>query len=136
MNLSRLKSYFLGAAVIVIFLGCESTTDPLVGWKCIGNTGFTGGAYQTYVDKIPFEKIISNDVRDFVETLPIVRGKYADRSENYWIDEMSYFEDGKGQRAVKIHIPLDGTYQNYVLIYDKSGRRIKVKKFASGHYAC
>src|SRR5258706_5789422 len=135
MNFARITSYVLFLATSVLIVGCESTIDPLIGWKPIGNSGFTGGAYQTYIEKIPFDKSISDDVRNFVEKLPIVRSKYADRSENYWIDDISFFEGGTGQRAVKIHIPLDGTYQNYVLIYNKSNVRIKVIKFASGHYA-
>ena len=136
MNITRITSYFLSLAAFALIVGCESTTDPLIGWKSVGDTGFTGGGYQTYIEKIPFDKTIVADVRDFVEKLPIVKGQFADRSENYWIDDMSFFEDGTGQRAVKIKIPLSGTYQNYVLIYNKSNVRIKVIKFSSGHYAC
>lgn len=138
MNITRIGSYVFSLAAFALIVGCktESTTDPLVGWKSVGTTEFTGGAYQTYIDKIPFDKTIADDVRNFVEKLPIVRGRFVDRSENYWIDELSFFENGTGQRAVRIHIPLNGIYQNYVLIYDSSNVRVKVIKFSSGHYAC
>jgi hypothetical protein len=136
VNLCRIKCYLYALAIPVLFVGCENTINPLIGWQLVGDTGYTKGGYQSCIDKIPFEKAIAEDIRDFVEKLPIVRSKYGDRSENYWIDEMSFFDDGAGQRAVRICIPLEGTYQNYALIYDKLGKRVKVIKFASGHYAC
>jgi len=114
----------------------ENTTEPLVGWYIDGDTGFQMG-YQACIEKIPYDKAISDDVRNFVEKLPIVKDPFgfADRSENYWITHISFFMDGTGQHAVKIDdIPIKGTYQNYVLIYNKSDVRIKVIKFSNGHY--
>ena len=45
------------------------------------------------------------------------------------------FEDGNGQHAIRIEIPLNGTWWEHVLIYNKNNTRIKVIKYANGHYA-
>ncbi len=34
-------------------------------------------------------------------------------------------EDGTGQHAIKVKMIVNGTYSEYVLIYDKKNRRIK-----------
>ena len=118
--------------------GIVNTNEPLVGWYSDGDTGVTDGGYQACIEKIPYGNAISNDVRNFVEKLPMVKSPFGfipSRSENYWITQMSFFVDGTGQHAIKIDdIPIEGTYQNYVLIYNKSDVRIKVIKFSSGHY--
>jgi hypothetical protein len=46
------------------------------------------------------------------------------------------FEDGTGQRAVVLSIPLDGEFLSYILIYDTSGKRVKAAKHSGGHYSC
>ena len=114
--------------------GCRTTTDPLVGWKPDGDSGYVAGNYQAYIEKIPYGKAVSDDVQKFIRELPMHRGTFADRSESYWIDQISLFEDGTGQHAVRIHITFHGTYWNYVLIYNKSNVRIKTVKFSSGKY--
>ncbi len=49
---------------------------------------------------------------------------------------VSYKEDRKGQHAIQIDIPLNGTYRHHVLIYDKDNKRTKVIVYELGHYAC
>jgi hypothetical protein len=50
--------------------------------------------------------------------------------------DLYFCEDGTGQHAVEIVIPLNGTYWTHVLVYDKSNKRVKSMKFRSGKYAC
>jgi len=108
--------------------------DPLIGWKELGSMGWNGLASPG--DHLPpLSKAITDDYQDFINKLPI-RKDHANHSESYWIDEVSVFEDGTGQHAVVIQIPLDGTWWKHILIYDKNNVRIKTIKFASGHYAC
>jgi hypothetical protein len=123
-------------ATFVWAVGCVSTTNPLASWKSDGSSGYVdmSGSCQAYVEKIPYGKAVSDDVENFIKKLPIRRGRFADRSESYWIHEISLFEDGTGQHAVQIEIDLNGTYLNYVLIYDKKNNRVKVKKYSSGNY--
>ena len=116
--------------------GCVSTTNPLLGWQMEGDSGYVdiSGSCQIYIKTIPYGKVVSDDVLLFIDKLPVHKGGFATRSESYWIDNISLFKDGTGQHAVKIHIPLDGTYINYVLIYDQLHVRTKVLKFSSGTY--
>lgn len=132
----RITILVLVLAALTFTTGCESTTDPLVGWKFVAPVAFTPGEMSAKIDTIPNYKAISDDVQDFVNKLPISYSKYGNRRYCYWISTVTLFQDGTGQHAVKIEIPLDGTHQNYVLIYDKSNTRIKTRRFASGHYAC
>jgi hypothetical protein len=48
---------------------------------------------------------------------------------------ISVFEDGTGQHAILMFIPVDGTFLNYILIYDKNDKRSKTIKYSAGHYA-
>jgi hypothetical protein len=56
--------------------------------------------------------------------------------EKYYVPggNILFFEDGTGQHAVKISIPLNGTWWAHVLIYDKNNVRIKAVKYADGTY--
>jgi hypothetical protein len=123
-------------ASLLLTVGCVSTADPLARWKPDGNSGYVdiGGSCQAYVKTIPYGKAISDDVLKFIEEMPVHKGRFKDISESYWIDNISIFKDGTGQRAVKIHFGLDGTYLDYVLIYNESNVRIKTVKFSSGEY--
>jgi hypothetical protein len=135
----KIPLFILLVAALVFVAGCESTTNPLVaGWKSVAPISCSGGEMSATVDTLPGYKAITDDVQIFVNTLPILKDPFGfgDRRYCYWIHAVTLFEDGTGQHAVKIEIPLDGTYQNYVLIYDKSNVRIKTMRFASGHYAC
>ena len=68
---------------------------------------------------------IADDYGDYFQTLPH-REKYCVTEKKMW-----FLEDGTGRHAVKIEIPLNETYYEHVLIYDKDNKRIKVIKYAS-----
>lgn len=117
------------------------TPDPLKSWKPAGAIGCKVGYMSATIETLPGYKAISDDVQIFVNKLPVDTTRYdpnvnSDRRICYWIDRMTFFQDGTGQHAVKIEIPWKGTYWNYVLIYDKENKRIKKIKYSSGHYAC
>jgi len=72
-------------------------------------------------------KAITDDYQRFI----------ADKKFPYPPDTMTgFFEDGKGQRAVQITIPLKGIWRHYVLIYDHEDKRIKVIEWSGGYYMC
>ena len=73
---------------------------------------------------------ITDDYRNFIKKLPPGESKFI------MDGSIKFFENGMGQRAVDIEIPLDGTYWHYALIYDNSNARIKMIRFSSGHYRC
>ena len=132
---------FVFVLAVVLAFGCRCSTsrpepDPLAGWKSDGDSGYVNmeGSCQAYIENIPFGMLVAGDVEKFIKELPVHKGEFGDRSESYWVDNISLFEDGTGQHAVKIHIPLLGTYVNYVLIYNKSNVRINTIKFISGKY--
>src|SRR5580698_11606395 len=97
---------------IVLVAGCATqkpTPDPLTGWKILGGNHY---------DKI--DKSIVDDYQDYIRKLPAEESYYA-KGSAVW-----FFEDGTGQHAVKIEIPLNGAYSEHVLFYDKNNIRTKV----------
>jgi hypothetical protein len=95
--------------------GCSSskpTADPLAGFHP--------------ASKNP-DQIIEKDYQDYIQKLSPEERKFANVS--------GYFEDGTGQHAVQIEIPLNGTWWFHVLIYDKDNKRIKTIKYSPGKYA-
>jgi hypothetical protein len=143
-NPIRISLFILLVAGFVLLAGCESTEstkNPLTGWKSVAPIGYKVGEMSATIDTLPGYKTISDDVQSFVNMLPVHRtyydtGGYCERRYCYWIQRITLFEDGNGQHAVVIEIPVEGTYQNYVIIYNKSNERIKTTRFSSGHYAC
>lgn len=137
----KIPSLIFLALTFAFVVGCESTKDPLVGWKSTAPIGFKVGYMSATVDTLPGYKAISDDVQTFVNKLPVDTTRYdpqvnSDRRYCYWMERITLFEDGTGQHAVKIEIPVNGDYLNYVLIYNKSNVRIRKIKFSSGHYRC
>ena len=112
---------FLLLAALVCTSSCTTVrhSSPLEGWKG-GTTAYEG---------CPYGKAIIDDYRNYIEKLP--------RKERYYVSDFDirFFEDGTGQHAVQISIPLNGVWREHVLIYDKDNKRIKVIKYASGRYA-
>jgi hypothetical protein len=104
----------LSACIWIV--GCETPVkpSPVAGWKSLGWDSPN--------------KVISDDYRNFIKTMP--------SGESYYVQDynIKFSEDGTGQHAVTIGIPLDGNWWSYVLIYDKSNARTKVFKFVSGRY--
>jgi hypothetical protein len=133
-NVMKILSFILLVAVFVFVAGCESTTDPLVGWKTVASIGYKSGEMSATVDTLPGYKAITDDVQNFVNKLPIRRrefgpGQIIERRYCYWLGGITLFEDGTGRHAVKIGIDLGYSTQNYVLIYNKSNVRIKTTRF-------
>jgi hypothetical protein len=54
----------------------------------------------------------------------------------YFSEGAMFFEDGNGQRAVKIRVGKGGCYTVYIFMYDKHRIRTKIMRFANGGYAC
>ena len=107
----------------------------MVGWQSDGRSCYVdmNGSCQAYVQSIPYGRAVSDDVRQFIARMPIHGNKYSYGSgrESYWICGISLFDGGTGWHAVKIETVAKGMYLNYVLIYDKDGKRIKVLKYTS-----
>jgi hypothetical protein len=97
-------------AMFVLGFGC--VTNPLEGW---------------HFSNLDPNKVIAADYLDYIQKLPSSERKYA-----YYAHS---FEDGTGKYAVQIEIPLNGTWWEHVLIYDKDNKRIKTIKYSNGHYA-
>jgi hypothetical protein len=108
-------------AVLVLSAVCDSKPrpDPLAGWKMWGtDTGYH------------LDKAIIDDSQAYINTLPTQERELA-KFEYHQL----FCEDGTGQHAVEISIPLDGTWWKHVLIYDKANKRAKVIKYRSGRYS-
>jgi hypothetical protein len=113
MNITRFTFCILLAALIC-GTGC-ATPDPLKGWHlCFSQD-----------PKYLGEAIVA-DYQDYIQKLPPKEKNFA-----YYEHD---FEDGAGQHAVRIEIPLNGTWWEHVLIYDKNNKRIKTIKYSSGGY--
>lgn len=101
---------FLSLAALGWIVGC-ATPNPLAGWKPASTN--------------PNQTIV-NDYQNYIQKLPSEERKYAGM--------IQYFEDGMGEHAIKIEIPLNGTWWQHVLIYDQNDKRIKMIKYSSGGY--
>jgi len=105
---------------LVFAVGCETPVrkeDPLAGWKVLLSR-----------DSDKLDPAITADYKGYIQNLP-ARERYYVQDYNVW-----FLEDGTGQHAVRIQIPLNGTWWDYVLVYNKDNKRINVIKYASGRY--
>jgi hypothetical protein len=126
-------------AALLIGAGCETTKDPLdplLGWKSVGEIGFKVDEMHGYIETFPGDQAIADDIRTYINNLPISRGQWEDRRYCYWITHMTLFQDGAGQHAVRIQIPVNGKHQNHVLLYNPANKRTKVIRYSSGSYRC
>jgi hypothetical protein len=117
MIISRFTFCFLLVACNCV-VGCTSLvhhSDPLAGWH-----------HSFSQDPSKLDEVIVDDYQDYIHQLPARERKY--------VGDIFFFEDGTGQHAVRISIPLDGTEWAHILIYDKNGKRIKVTKYRAGRY--
>lgn len=88
--------------------------DPLAGW-------------QMELDKEP-DSVIVKDYQDYIEKLPYQEKKFV--QGGIW-----FFKNATGQHAIRIEIPVNGTWREHVLIYDEDNKRIRTIKYAGGKYA-
>jgi hypothetical protein len=119
--MNKFASCFLLVVVLALIAGCDPKPhpDPLAGWKKWGtDTGYH------------LDKAITNDLQSYISTLPPQERELA----AFPYDQL-FCEDGTGQHAVEISIPLDGTWWKHVLIYDKTNKRMKTIKYRSGRYS-
>jgi hypothetical protein len=119
VNAIRLPIWILLAA-FVCAVGCTTrkpTSDPLAGWHICRPQ-----------NPSRFNKAITDDYKDYIQKLP-AEERFRVRDSNIW-----FLEDGTGQYAVNVQIPLNGTWWQHVLIYDKDNKRVKTIKYASGGY--
>ena|SRR5438105_4968807 len=119
MNINRFVFWIL-LALTVCSTGCYSMRNspfevlyshfnPVEGWKRL--------------DKQKPSPAIEKDYHDFIN-----------KKARGFIGSTGYLEDANGQHAMTIETGQDGTYWTYVLIYDRNDKRIRVKKYISGHY--
>ena len=141
MKITRFAFCILLAASIC-WSGCEmfaSRTNPITGWKSIKEVGCKDGEMSAEISPISGYETISDDVQKFVNKLPVDTTRYdpkvnSDRRWCYWIEDMTFYEDGTGQHAVSFTIPVNGTDWGYVLIYDKNNKRVKAVRYVQGNY--
>ena len=125
-----------------------TTTNPLAGWKCAGDlhesalNEMRGWTNATITDRQtlyapPLSRAVMDDCLAFLKTLPVRKDPYGygDHGQRWFIMTGTVFEDGTGQRAVVLSIPLDGEFLSYILIYDQDGKRVKAVKHSGGHYS-
>lgn len=70
------------------------------------------------------DKSIRDDSRDYMQQLPSEERKVAHHTYS--------FEDRSGRHAIEIEIPLNGTQEKHILIYDKDNKRIRTIKYSPG----
>ena len=109
-------------------------SNPIEGWKSVGEVGCKNGEMTAEISPIPGYKVISDDVQKFVNKLPVDHFSDCTRRWCYWIEDMRFYEDGTGRHAVSFQIPHNGTSWGYVLIYDKNNERLKAVRYVQGHY--
>ena len=118
MNVIRFPFWiFLAACLWATGCATQPHPDPLAGWKVLLSR-----------DSEKLNQAIKDDYRNYVQT-ELLPKKYFIDEEDIW-----FYEDGTGQHAVRIDIPINGTYWEHVLIYNKDNKRIKLIKYSAGHY--
>jgi hypothetical protein len=121
LHAMRISRYLFSVlfAVSVLAAGCASqpSPDPLAGWNVLLSQ-----------DSEKLNQSITNDYRAYIQTLPPEERQFVSES-NIWI-----LEDGKGQHAISIKLPLNGTWWAHVLIYDQSNKRVKTMLVSEGRY--
>jgi hypothetical protein len=114
VNVIRFPFWILLAAFVWSFGCATKTADPLAGWHGADDRDLHSN------------KAISDDCKNYIQTLSPEETKFA--------GPMLYYEDGKGQHAVRIEIGINGTWWEHVLIYNKDNNRIKTIKYSDGGY--
>ena len=109
-------SLLIALVSLVWIFGCVAPApqrDPLEGWKAD-------------LDDQPNQAIVA-DYQDYIRNLPAKEREFVQRG-------IRFFNDGTGQHAIKIEIPLNGVWREHVLIYDKENKRTSVVKYDNGGY--
>lgn len=108
-------AFYCAALLLLLYVpGCalyRQPPDPLAEWHIYG-----GGIPQP----------ITEDYQKYIGALP--------ERERQFINGETFYKDDAGRFAVKIQIPVYGTWKVHVLIYDNANRRVKVLRYNGGHY--
>jgi hypothetical protein len=107
----------LATSVWIVGCATQPRPDPLAGWKVLLSR-----------DSEKLSPVLKDDYRVYIQK-QLVPKKYFIDENDIW-----FYEDGNGQRAVRIDIPVNGTYWEHVLVYDKDNKRIKVLIYSGGKY--
>ncbi|SRR6266496_4462016 len=105
-------------ATLMLAAGCiapKQIPDPLLSWLPSASQ-----------DPKKLDRGIRDDYQDYINRLPPAKRSF--------IGVISFYEDGTGQHAVKIERGVNGTYWEYVLIYDRQSMRVKVVTYIGGGY--
>jgi hypothetical protein len=118
--LNYLNCFILALGFCVMVMpGCNCSApkpiaDPLAGF------------HVSDLQNLNSNKAITDDYKAYIRTLSPDEQKFA---------SVDYYFDGRGgQHAVQIRIPLNGTWYEHDLFYDKDNKRIKVIKRITGGY--
>ena len=106
---------FLAILIVLAFCVRSYVRDPIKGWAaCESNN---------------LPQVEMKDYKPFVQHLPAEEKKCAD------IFILGYYDNQKGQHAIRIEFPLNGKSIEYTIIYDDStGKRLKVIRRITGFY--
>jgi len=107
-------------AIIVLATGCGTSRpdpDPLASWNEIPSQ-----------DPEKLDSAIRNDYQDYIQKLP------AGERDHVLGSNINFLQDGTGRHAVRLSIPLSGTWWEHVLIYDRNNCRVQAIKRFGGHY--
>jgi hypothetical protein len=124
MQLENINKWLLlrFTAIFIALLcvaGCATPApNPLTGWSfCTGK------------ERDILQISLSEDYHDYINKLP--------PKVRYYVQDYNirFFKDGTNQHAVKIEIPLKGSYIQHVLFYDNQNKRVKVIVYSDGKYA-
>ncbi len=127
-----LTALFLSATFSwLVVIGCamsKPTSDPLTGWKSVGNISSQVDPEGSFLGSSPCNQTIIDDVKNFIQTFPPEeRGAGAGPFQLY--------EDGTGTHAVGFRVFI-GPYTSvqYALFYDKENKRVKAIKYGKTRY--
>jgi hypothetical protein len=109
----------LAASLIIGIFGC-ATQKPIPDLL----KGFSPSELKNF-DSIPE---IKNDCDEYISGLP-----GGERRGGAYL--MQFYEDGTGQHAITFKTASNGIDRAYILIYDKTNKRIKAVRYVEAHYA-
>jgi hypothetical protein len=115
-------TFFVVCVVFFLAVGCATINDPLAGWT-----------YRGFVDYLPslqqhhyhLDQVITDDYQDFITKKKLSAHPVT-----------GFYEDGFGQHAVEFTAfpPDQNVSCQYVLIYNKDNKRIKIIRYGRIQY--
>jgi hypothetical protein len=111
-----MRLYLAAIGLLMLFAlvsGCSSSkpkSDPLAGWHTC--------------DHVP--QSVKADLQNYLDSLSQYQRDHIVFTDLYELD---------GQYAVRLTLALNGSDWNYILVYDKTNKRIKITRFITNSYA-